>query len=88
MTQKDRKTKIFDYRGLYKTLERTLYAIEHSEDLDSTLAAILEGIVTEFREELGFSKPPAGKPVRSVQATGFRAPIRRSGPSWRRGSSS
>ncbi len=55
MTQKARITKVFDYRGLYKTLERTLYAIEHSEDLDSTLAAILEGIVTEFREELGFT---------------------------------
>lgn len=55
MTQKAKKTKVFDYRGLYKTLERTLYAIEHSQDLDSTLAAILEGIVTEFREELGFT---------------------------------
>ncbi|MBI4161526.1 MAG: PP2C family protein-serine/threonine phosphatase [Acidobacteria bacterium] len=48
------RTRKFDYRGLYKKLERTLRAIERSADLDETLSAILEGIVTEFREDLGF----------------------------------
>jgi sigma-B regulation protein RsbU (phosphoserine phosphatase) len=53
----------FDYRGLYKKLERTIQDIQRAPDLLSTLSAILERIVSDFQKDLGF----VGARIYSVQ---------------------
>ncbi len=42
-----------DYRALLKNVEKTLSAIEESDDVVSTLAAVGESVVANFRSELG-----------------------------------
>ena len=42
-----------DYRALLKNVEKTLSAIERSEDVVSTIASVGEAVVGNFRAELG-----------------------------------
>ncbi len=42
-----------DYRALLKNVEKTLSAIEESDDVVSTVAAVGEAVVGNFRNELG-----------------------------------
>src|SRR5262249_36796696 len=44
-----------DYPALYKKLERTLLAIEESQDIARMLGALLEQILVTFRDDLCFS---------------------------------
>jgi phosphoserine phosphatase RsbU/P len=43
-----------DFKALYRKLETVLGRIEHVEDPSGMLSGILESLITEFREELGF----------------------------------
>lgn len=42
-----------DYRALLKNVEKTLSAIEHGEDILSTIVNVAEAVVQNFRAELG-----------------------------------
>ena len=42
-----------DYRALLKNVEKTLSAIEGGDDVVSTIAAVGEAVVGNFRSELG-----------------------------------
>jgi len=44
-----------DYRNLFQKLEQHLGRIERSDDLLSTLAAMLERLVIDFRDDLGLA---------------------------------
>ena len=43
-----------DFKALYRKLDRGLGRIEQSEDVSKMLTSILESLVKDFREELGF----------------------------------
>ena len=50
----EKSSDVLGYRALYKKLERTLDTIESSDDIEATLLALLERIVVDFHDQLGF----------------------------------
>jgi len=46
-------TRPVDYRELMKNVEQVVSAIERADDVDDTIRTVIEGVLTQFRSELG-----------------------------------